>query len=104
MAKRSIPSAVMEIERIRPSIGEGAVIAARTGLVTVCDFRPADIAAGGTGAPLVPYADYLLFREKQMLLFRVCRPMFQRLRGRKSQRCWGKLSFRNTERGIRNAE
>jgi anhydro-N-acetylmuramic acid kinase len=45
-------------------IGEGAVIAARTGVVTVCDFRPADISAGGTGAPLVPYADYLLFRKK----------------------------------------
>jgi anhydro-N-acetylmuramic acid kinase len=45
-------------------IGEGAVIAARTGVITVCDFRPADIAAGGTGAPLVPYADFVLFREK----------------------------------------
>jgi len=45
-------------------IGEGAVNAARTGVVTVCDFRPADISAGGTGAPLVPYADYLLFRKK----------------------------------------
>jgi anhydro-N-acetylmuramic acid kinase len=45
-------------------IGEGAVIAARTGVITVCDFRPADIAAGGTGAPLVPYADFVLFRKK----------------------------------------
>ncbi len=45
-------------------IGEGAVIAARTGVITVCDFRPADIAVGGTGAPLVPYADFLLFRKK----------------------------------------
>ena len=45
-------------------IGEGAVIAARTGILTVCDFRPADIAVGGTGAPLVPFADFVLFRQK----------------------------------------
>jgi anhydro-N-acetylmuramic acid kinase len=44
-------------------IGEGAVIARRTGALTVTDFRPADIAAGGHGAPLVPYADWVLFRE-----------------------------------------
>lgn len=45
-------------------IGEGAVIAARTGILTICDFRPADIALGGTGAPLVPYTDYQLFRKR----------------------------------------
>lgn len=46
--------------------GEGAVIAARVGVPVVSDFRPADLAAGGKGAPLVPYLDYLWFRDARI--------------------------------------
>jgi len=47
-------------------IAEPSVIAERTGITTVADFRPGDVAAGGQGAPLVPYADYVLFAHRQL--------------------------------------
>ncbi|HLH01041.1 MAG TPA: anhydro-N-acetylmuramic acid kinase [Bryobacteraceae bacterium] len=47
-------------------IGDASVIAARTGIETISDFRSADIAAGGKGAPLVPFLDYELFRHPEI--------------------------------------
>jgi len=47
-------------------IGDPMVIAKRTGIITVGDFRIADVAVGGSGAPLVPYFDYIMFRSKKV--------------------------------------
>jgi anhydro-N-acetylmuramic acid kinase len=47
-------------------IGEPSRIAQRTGITTVADFRPRDMAAGGEGAPLVPYADSVLFSDRRL--------------------------------------
>ncbi len=44
-------------------LGDPAVIAARLGIPVVGDFRTADVALGGQGAPLVPYFDYVMFAD-----------------------------------------
>ena len=46
--------------------GEGAVIAARLGVPVVSDFRPADMAVGGKGAPLVPFLDSFFYRDQHV--------------------------------------
>ena len=58
----------MPSEGVTVQIGNGAAIAASSGISTICNFRTMDVALGGQGAPLVPIGDALLFNDYDFCL------------------------------------